>query len=310
MHTHSLDRWRHDHVFAQDRRRPGERRTLFVVTLTAAMMVVEIAAGLTFGSMALLADGLHMASHTAALGIAVIAYVLSRRLAGDRRFAFGTGKLDSLAGFASAVLLLGFAIGMAVESGVRLFNPVVIAYDNALLVAALGLAVNGLSAWLLLETPHVHGEGSHGRQAHQDHNLRAAYLHVLADALTSVLAIVALLAAKYLAIVWLDAVMGLVGAGLVTHWSWTLIRDSGAVLLDGQADPRTLERVRRAIEGDSADRIVDLHVWQIGHGCRAATVTVVSDAPRSPDEYRAMIPAEIGIVHATVEVQRCPEAHS
>ena len=200
MHTQQLSRWTHDHVFNQDQQRAGEKRTLLIVVLTAVMMVVEIAAGLIYGSMALLADGLHMASHATALGIAVFAYVISRRLASNPRFAFGVGKINSLAGFASAVMLLGFALVMVIESTDRLINPLSIAFDQALVVAVVGLIVNGASAWVLISTPHDHDHDhshDHGNH-HHDHNLRAAYLHVLADAVTSLLAIVALLAGKYM----------------------------------------------------------------------------------------------------------------
>jgi cation diffusion facilitator family transporter len=218
MHKTDAERWQHDHVFAQDRVRPGESRTLLVVAITATMMVVEIAAGLVYGSMALLADGLHMASHTAALGMAFLAYVIARRLAADERFSFGTGKLNSLAGFASAVLLLGFAVIMVTESTSRFISPVEISYDQALVVAVIGLIVNGLSAWIFAATPHEHhGHHGHSHAHHHDHNLRAAYLHVLADALTSVLAIVALLAAKFYGLNWLDPFMGIVGAALVSR---------------------------------------------------------------------------------------------
>jgi cation diffusion facilitator family transporter len=207
---------------------------LLVVVLTALMMVVEIAAGLMYGSMALLADGLHMASHATALGLAVFAYVISRRLAGDRRFAFGVGKINSLAGFASAVMLLGFALLMVSESTGRLINPLSIAFDQALIVAAVGLIVNGVSAWILVSTPHEHGHG-HSHH-HHDHNLRGAYLHVMADAVTSLLAIAALLAGKYMGATWLDPAMGIVGAVLVARWSYGLIRESSRVLLDLQVD--------------------------------------------------------------------------
>ena len=183
MHTHQLEGWTHEHVFDQDQQRAGEKRTLLIVVLTAVMMVVEISTGLISGSMALLADGLHMASHTVALGIAVFAYVISRRLASDRRFAFGVGKINSLAGFASAIMLLGFALAMAIESVDRLINPLAIAFDQAIIVAVVGLAVNGLSAWVLISTPHEHGHSRDHHHEHHghDHNLRAAYLHVLAD---------------------------------------------------------------------------------------------------------------------------------
>ncbi len=323
MHTQDLSDWQHGHVFGQDRVRPGERRTLLIVLVTAVMMVVEIAAGLAFGSMALLADGLHMASHTAALGITVAAYVFARRHAADRRFTFGTGKVDSLAGFASAVLLGVFALLMAVESIGRLIDPVPIAFDQALIVAVLGLVVNGASAWLLISTPGHDGHGDHHGHAHHhahghhhdhhghaehrhDHNLRAAYLHVLADAVTSVLAIAALLSAKHFGAAWLDPVIGIVGAVLVARWSYGLLVASAKVLVDRQAAPPLAERLRTAIEGGSADRVADLHVWQIGHGRWAAELVVVSDRPRAPDDYRARIPEDLGIVHVVVEVHRCP----
>jgi len=308
MHTRDSELWEHDHVFAQDRERPGEKRTLIVVLITASMMVIEIGAGLAFGSMALLADGLHMASHAAALGIAFLAYVVARRLAADQRFSFGTGKLNSLAGFASAVLLLGFAAIMVTESTSRFINPVTISYDQALIVAVVGLAVNAISAWIFAATPHDHAHGhDHHHAHHHDHNLRAAYLHVLADALTSVLAIVALLAAKLYGANWLDPFMGIVGAALVARWSYGLIRDSARVLLDRQAGADVMTSIKESLERGTDDRVTDLHCWSIGHGIFAADVAIVSDAPRSPDEYRSLIPAELGVVHATIEVQRCPD---
>ncbi len=307
MHTRDTGRWQHDHVFAQDRVRPGEKRTLIVVGITATMMVVEIAAGLVYGSMALLADGLHMASHAAALGIAFLAYVIARRLAKDERFSFGTGKLNSLAGFASAVLLLGFALIMVTESTSRFISPVEISYNQALVVAVLGLIVNGLSAWIFAATPHDHHGHDHGHAHHHDHNLRAAYLHVLADALTSVLAIIALLAAKFYGANWLDPFMGIVGAALVSRWSYGLIRESARVLLDRQADEKTVAAIRKALERDSGDRVTDLHCWSIGPGIYAADLVIVADQPKSPADYKSRIPPELGIVHATIEVHRCPD---
>ena len=305
MHTHRLEEWQHSHVFGQDRQRAGEIRTLFVVALTATMMVIEIITGLLYGSMALLADGLHMASHALALGIAVFAYVVSRRSAADRSYSFGVGKINSLAGFASAVLLMGFALLMVTESTDRLLNPLDIAFDQALIVAAVGLIVNGVSAWILMATPHEHGHGHSHDHHHHDHNLRAAYLHVLADALTSILAIAALLAGKFFAANWLDPAMGFVGAALVARWSYGLIKDSSRVLLDKEPGEEMTNEVRRSIERDSSDRITDLHLWSIGHGIFAAEIAIVSDNPSTPGHYKSLIPEHLNIVHATVEVHRC-----
>lgn len=308
MHTQQLSGWTHEHVFGQDQQRAGEKRTLLIVVVTAVMMVVEITAGLIYGSMALLADGLHMASHATALGIAVFAYVISRRFASDPRFAFGVGKINSLAGFASAVLLLGFALVMVIESTDRLINPLSISFDQALIVVVIGLVVNGVSAWVLISTPHEHRH-AHDHHAHHghDHNLRAAYLHVLADAVTSLLAIVALLAGKYMGASWLDPVMGIVGAALVTHWSCGLIRETSRVLLDKQAKEDHLVVLRESIEAHSTDRVTDLHIWSIGHGIFAAEIAVVSDDPKTPGHYKSLIPSKLKIVHATVEVNRCTD---
>ncbi len=311
MHTYDLTQWQHDHVFGQEKAKQGERRTLLVVILTAVMMVVEIAAGFVYGSMALLADGLHMASHATALCIALFAYVYARRLAADRRFSFGTGKINSLAGFGSAVLLGGFALVMAIESTYRLISPINIAFDQALIVAFIGLAVNGVSAWLLAVEPHHHGHEpghKHDHQHHRDHdyNLRGAYLHVLADALTSLLAIAALLAGKYFSALWLDSFMGIVGAILVARWSYGLMHETAQVLLDQQADESITARLRKQIQGTTTDRIADLHVWSIGPGIHAAEIVVISDDPKQPGHYKSLIPHDLNIVHATVEVHQCP----
>ena len=251
----------HDHTFGQDEPRPGERRTRLVVLLTVTMMVAEIIAGVMFGSMALLADGLHMASHSVALGLALIAYVYARRHAADRRFSFGTGKVNALAGFSGALLLAVFAMGMALESVSRFVEPVSIEFNQAILVACLGLVVNVVSALLLQSQPHSHGADAHAHShahghdhAHeQDLNLRSAYLHVLADALTSVAAIAALLSGKYLGWNWMDPTMGLVGSALVATWSWSLMRSSARVLLDHQA-PLTWCRRSARPSSPKADR--------------------------------------------------------
>lgn len=318
MHTHSLAPWQHAHTFGQDHPRHGERRTLIVTALTLVTMAVEIVAGLAFGSMALLADGLHMGSHAVALGISAFAYGYARRRAADPGFAFGTGKVNTLAGYTGAVLLGGFALFMAWESIGRLLAPVPITFDLAIGVAVLGLAVNGASALILggHDHDHHHGhdhehEAGHGHHHHHgaDHNLRSAYLHVLADALTSVLAIVALLGGKYLGASWLDPVMGIVGAGLVTHWAWSLACETAGILLDRQAPGHIREGVRAAIEREGDDRLADLHVWAIGPGLHAAALSVVTHEPREPGHYKALLPAELGVVHVTVEVHGCPGRH-
>jgi cation diffusion facilitator family transporter len=295
---HETDRaWTHGHTFGQELRRPGERRTLLVIAITATMMVVEIAAGLAFSSMALLADGLHMASHTVALGIAAFAYVYARRHADDPRFSFGSGKVNALAGFTGAVLLASFAVFMAAGSVDRLFNPADIRYDYAILVAVAGLAVNGVCVAILNTREHDHDH-------HHDHNLRSAYLHVLADALTSLLAIVALLAAKYLGLTWMDPVMGLVGAALVGRWSLGLLRASGRVLLDRQGPEELRERVVRCVEADGDTRVTDLHLWSIAPGVYAAELVVVSPEPLAPGAYKERLPAGLGLGHVAVEVHR------
>ena len=325
MHETNLADWEHSHSLGLDRRQPGELRTLTVALLTAVTMVVEVVAGLAFGSMALLADGLHMASHAVALGLAVFAYIYCRRHAGDPRFAFGTGKVNSLGGYTSALLLAGFAIYMAVESVSRLMAPVPIVFDAAIVVAVIGLIVNGVSVFILdvrHQAPkheadahghgpeahahhHGHGHGhSHGH-GHQDHNLRGAYLHVLADALTSLLAIVALLAGKYLGMVWMDPAMGIVGAILVGRWAYGLLRDSSHTLLDRQAPAAVQDSIRRSVERFRDTRVVDLHVWSIGPGLFAAELAVVSHEPEEPSVYKELL-SDADLAHVTIEVHRCP----
>ena len=300
MGAESGHKWRHDHAFGQDRTQLGERRTFIVIAVTAVTMVVEIVSGIAFGSMALLADGLHMASHALALGITAAAYVYTRRHAHDERYSFGTGKVNALGGFVSALLLALFVLVMAAESVNRLFNPVDIVFNQAIAVAVLGLVVNAASLFIL--GGHHNGGGhAHG---HDDHNLRAAYLHVMADALTSVLAILALLSGKYFGWNWMDPIMGIVGAVLVARWSWGLLRDTSHVLLDRQAPARIRTAIRAAIEDQAASRVADLHVWSIGPNIYVAVITVVADEPKEPDHYKAMLPKDLGVVHTTVEVYR------
>lgn len=313
MHD-DLAKWQHGHSFGQEVQRPGERRTLVVIAITATMMVVEILAGLAFSSMALLADGLHMASHTVALGITAFAYIYARRHAYDPAYSFGTGKVNALGGFTGAVLLAAFAVLMAAGSIDRLINPAHIAIDYAILVAAVGLAVNGVCVVILNANDHGHdhaGEGvdhPHGhahRAQHGDHNLRAAYLHVLADALTSVLAILALLSAKYLGFTWMDPVMGIVGAVLVARWSVGLMRSSSVVLLDRRGPGEIRERIVASVESDGDSRVADIHLWSIGPGVFAAEISVVAHSPLTVDDYKARIPQDLGLEHITVETHKC-----
>jgi len=312
MQPDKSQHWQHDHVFGQDKVRHGERRTLWVIAITATMMVIEITTGLAYGSMALLADGLHMGSHTAALGITTIAYIYTRRRAADSRFSFGTGKVNAFAGYTSAVLLALFALLMAYESVNRLFNPVLITFNQAIFVAVMGLIVNGVSMLMLggahhdHDHAHEHGHPHRHGHAHADHNLRAAYLHVLADALTSLLAIFALLAGKFLGLNWMDPLMGVVGAVLVARWSLGLIRDTSGILLDHQAPDAMLERTRSAIERVDDNHVTDLHIWSIGPGIYSASLAIVCGTPKPPQHYKALIPGNLGIVHTVVEVHRLP----
>ena len=336
MHTESIERWVHDHTFGQDRKKSAEHRTLIVIVITLVTMVVEIAAGIAFGSMALLADGLHMGSHASALAISAFAYYYTRRHAKDARFNFGTGKVSSLAGFASAVMLVLFALVMAGESIARFISPVAIGFNQAIFIAVLGLIVNGICLVILGGYGHSHGQSSreddggdldshdhkhshdhrdghnqkvpaHSSRRHeqQDHNFRSAYLHVLADVLTSVLAIFALLAGKYLRQVWLDPFMGVVGAALVVRWSWGLLHSSARVLLDMQAPEKLREEIRKAIESEGDNRISDMHVWSVGPGIYGAEIAVVSSRPLETAGYYDLLPRNLGIVHVTVETHPC-----
>jgi cation diffusion facilitator family transporter len=307
MHSHSVDQWTHDHVFLGPKHERNERRTWFVVALTVVMMAGEITAGSFFGSMALLADGWHMATHACALGIAAIAYLFARQHARDSRFAFGTGKFGDLAAFSSAIILGLIAVQIAYESALRLVNPVPIAYGEAIAVAVLGLAVNLVSAWLLRDDHdhhHGHGHSHDDHHHHHDNNLRAAYVHVLADAATSVLAIAALVTAMYSQWVWTDPLVGIIGSLVIASWAYGLIRDSGAVLLDASAD-KNLEGVIRDRLETRGDRVTDLHLWQVGPGHRAAVISVVSDNPLPPATYKRRLGGLQSLCHVTVEVEAC-----
>ncbi|MBO9715452.1 MAG: CDF family Co(II)/Ni(II) efflux transporter DmeF [Pseudoxanthomonas sp.] len=318
---------RHSHAF--DAGNAGaERNTRRAMWLTLAMMVVEISGGWWFNSMAVLADGWHMSSHALALGLSAFAYACARRYAGDGRFAFGTWKIEILGGYTSAILLLGVAALMAVQSVARLLAPTPIHYEQAIAIAVVGLAVNLLCAWWLRDQhshdAHGHGHGhdhhhghddahhhdhhhghAHGHHHGHDLNLRSAYLHVIADAATSVLAIIALLGGMLLGASWLDPVMGLVGATLVSIWAWGLLRASGRILLDAQMDAPVVAEIREAIEqGDVPARISDLHVWQVGRGKYACVVEVVTAADVDAAHFRRALSVHEEIVHVTVEVVR------
>ncbi len=305
--TDAIEKFQHDHSFGLDKRRSGERRTMVAIGITIVFMLVEVAAGIAYGSLALLADGLHMASHAAALSVTVIAYICIRRFAFDRRYSFGTGKIGSLAGFASAILLAGFAAIMAFESLRRFLSPVVIAYDQAIVVAAIGLLVNGISAVILGTSGEDRGAAHalHPPGKHHDHNLRAAYLHVMADALTSFLAIIALAAGKYYGLAWMDPVMGIVGAVLVARWSLDLLAQTARVLTDQEAPEAVQRAVREAIETSDDNRIADLHVWSIGPSTYSSIISVLTHDPKAPEHYKNLLPDNLGLAHVTVEVRAC-----
>lgn len=301
MHTNTIANWSHDHAFLGARHSENERRTWLVVGLTAAMMVVEIGGGTIYGSMALVADGWHMSTHAGALAIAAFAYRYARGHARDARFTFGTGKVGELAGYSSALILAVIALLIGYQSVTRLFSPVSISFDEATVIAVIGLAVNLASAWLLNDGhAHEHDHDHH----HHDHNLRAAYLHVLADALTSVLAIAALLTGRFLGWTWMDPVMGIVGALVIAHWSVRLLRNAGAVLLDTVVDPQLAARIRTKLE-ICGDRISDLHLWRVGPGHAALIASIVSDEPQSPESYKARLADLHGLSHVTIEVHPC-----
>lgn len=315
MHCDNLHLGQHAHAFGQDQKLPGELRTIVVIAITGAMMVAEVAAGIIFGSMALLADGLHMASHAAALSINAFVYIYARRHAHDTRYSFGTGKLNALGGFTGAILLAIFALMMTGESIKRIVYPIHIAFNQAIFVAFLGLIVNGISM-LMLRRRHDHhhpNENASDRHVghyedqlnhHHDYNLRSAYLHVLADAVTSFLAIFALFAAKYLGLIWMDPLMGILGAVLVSRWSLGLLRDSSAVLLDKQGPKDIQSKIIQSIENDDNNKVADLHLWSIGPNIYGVIISVVAHDPKPPAYYKELIPSGLGLLHVTVEVNR------
>ena len=324
MQSHDLAAWRHDHLFDSGNI-AGERSTRRVMWITAAMMLIEIAAGWYYNSMALLADGWHMSSHVVAIGLSAFAYAAARKHAGDPRFAFGTWKMEVLGGFASAVFLMVIAALMVWGSVERLLNPEAIHYPEALAIAVLGLLVN-LGCALILGAAHhghdhghhhghdhSHGHGhAHGDEAHAHHhdlNLKSAYLHVVADAATSVAAIAALAGGWWLGWAWLDPVMGIVGAIVVAVWAQGLIRETGKVLLDREMDHPVVDEIREVIAARGAvsqTLIADLHVWRVGRATYACAISVVThDAALTPREVRAWLSVHEEIVHTTIEIHRC-----
>jgi cation diffusion facilitator family transporter len=307
MHKTHISLWQHSHVFSAGNER-AEKRAWVVFGLTAAMMAVEIVAGWLFGSMALLADGWHMSTHALALGITAIAYLLARRYISDARFAFGTWKIEILGGFVSAILLGVVALYMASESVHRFFKPLSIKYNQAIIVAVIGLAVNVASAFILK------GHGHEGHSHHDDHdhnhkdlNIHAAYLHVVADALTSVLAIAALLGVKYMGWNWLDPCMGIVGAIMIIRWTYGLLRETGNILLDREMDAGIVGEIHQAIESDGDTRISDLHVWRVGRDKIACIVALVSSHPQNREYYKKILQQHEELAHITIEISPCSE---
>ncbi len=346
MDTQFLDPWRHDHIFLGEKHGTYERRTWSVVVLTTVMMIAEIGGGILFGSMALVADGLHMSTHVAALSIAAFAYSVARRHVGNDWFSFGTGKIGELAAFASAIILAMVALLIGYESITRLINPVSIEYREAIPIAILGLGVNLVSAFLLHDHDHHghgdhhhdhdagdhdhdhdHGHGDHDHHHDHDHvhnhahdhahdhaheraqdtdfNMRAAYVHVLADAVTSLLAISALAAGAYFDMPWLDPIAGLLGTIVIAAWAYSLIRSASAVLLDAVPSRARADLIRQRLEIEG-DRVADFHLWRLGPGHLGVLAVMVSENPRAPDYYKARLVGIEGLSHVNIEVNPCP----
>ena len=303
MHSHTLENWQHSHDFSVKNDK-GERRTQYVLILTAITMIVEIIAGSIYGSMALLADGWHMGTHVAAFMITIYAYRYARKHANNPAYAFGTGKVSVLGGFASAVALAVVALVMLIESLQRIIDPHVIQFNEAIAVASLGLFVNIISA-LLLKDDHHHHDHHSDEHHHHDHNLRAAYMHVLADALTSLLAIVALVSGKYFGWDWLDPIIGIVGAVIITRWSYGLLKQTSPILLDGSIEEEYQSAITEAIEKDSDNRVCDIHIWKVGANHYAAIISIVTHHPKPTQHYKDLLISFDKLSHTTIEVNAC-----
>lgn len=310
MHEQQLENWQHTHDFAIQNS-SAERRTYYVLILTAVTMLAEIIAGSVFGSMALLADGWHMGTHVAAFMIAIFAYRYSRQHADNPAYAFGTGKVSVLGGFASAISLAVVALLMLVESLQRLIEPQAIQFNAAIAVACLGLLINVVSAFILSDShDHSHHHHDHGHDHHHDHNLRAAYMHVLADALTSLLAIIALLSGKYMGWDWLDPIMGIVGAVIITRWAYGLLKQTSPILLDASIEEDYQLAIKQVIEQDADNMITDIHIWKVAANHYAAIISLVTHAPNSTEYYKGLLSEFDRLSHLTIEVYKCHEGES
>ncbi len=310
MQNHNIEQWQHYHDFSVQNEQ-GERRTYYVLMLTAITMVIEIVAGTAYGSMALLADGWHMGTHVAAFMIAIFAYRYARKHANNPAFSFGTGKVNALGGFASAIALAVVALVMFVESIQRIFEPHNIQFNEAIIVASIGLLVNIVSAFLLRDDhnhTHQHVDESHDEHhQHHDHNIRAAYAHVLADAMTSVLAISALLVGKYLGWNSFDPIIGIVGAIIITRWAYGLIKETSPLLLDASIAEEYQTAITKAIENDADNQISDIHVWKIGANDYAAIISIVTHVPNTPEHYKALLSEFDKLSHITIEINKCTD---
>jgi len=314
MHNEQIELWRHQHTFNIEKK-AIERRTLIVVSITFVTMIVEIVFGWLSNSMALFADGWHMGTHAFALGISLLAYIFARKYSKDHRFTFGTWKIEILGAYTSAVVLGMVGLIMVLTSLERIINPLVILYNQALIVAILGLVINLICAGILdfktdsHEHDHNHGEHTHAHShpRHDDLNLKSAYLHVLADALTSILAIAALLGAKYFKWNWLDPFMGIVGAALIIRWSISLLKETTGILLElaHEKDARLMAAIKRQIESDGETKICDLHLWKVAQNQYACIVSLVTGNPSAVEEYKSRLDGILELVHVTIEMNAC-----